>query len=169
MLFYFNAWFEEITKCMHKKHTHTSTVPRTINWCSLEFAWRRNFDIMDSMLQKLEKYADNLENIVQERTAQLVDEKHKTDMLLYRMLPPYAFLVCWLHCIHYYFFLFFVCILRYPALIQLHWLPIQQRVTYKLAKLTFKTLSSDEPVYLRSLLITHQPARNLRSIALSIF
>jgi len=52
----------------------------------------RNFDIMDSMIQKLEKYADNLENIVHERTAQLVDEKQKTDMLLYRMLPPYAFI-----------------------------------------------------------------------------
>jgi len=46
---------------------------------------------MDSMLQKLEKYADNLENIVQQRTAELLDEKHKTDMLLHRMLPPYAF------------------------------------------------------------------------------
>ena len=42
---------------------------------------------MDSMLHKLEKYADNLENVVQERTAQLIDEKHKTDMLLHRMLP----------------------------------------------------------------------------------
>ena len=48
---------------------------------------------MDSMLQKLEKYADNLENIVQHRTAELMDEKQKTDMLLYRMLPPYAVLV----------------------------------------------------------------------------
>jgi len=47
---------------------------------------------MDSMLQKLEKYADNLENIVEHRTAELMDEKHKTDMLLYRMLPPYALL-----------------------------------------------------------------------------
>ena len=46
---------------------------------------------MDSMIQKLEKYADNLENIVQERTVQLMDEKQKTDMLLYRMLPPYVF------------------------------------------------------------------------------
>jgi len=45
---------------------------------------------MDSMLQKLEKYADNLENIVQQRTAELIDEKQKTDMLLHRMLPPYA-------------------------------------------------------------------------------
>jgi len=47
---------------------------------------------MDSMLQKLEKYADNLENIVQQRTAELVEEKHKTDMLLHRMLPPYVVL-----------------------------------------------------------------------------
>jgi len=43
---------------------------------------------MDSMLRKLEKYADNLEDIVQQRTADLIEEKHKTDMLLYRMLPP---------------------------------------------------------------------------------
>jgi len=40
------------------------------------------------MIQKLEKYADNLENIVQQRTAELYDEKQKTDMLLNRMLPP---------------------------------------------------------------------------------
>ena len=46
---------------------------------------------MDSMLQKLEKYADNLENIVQHRTSELMEEKQKTDMLLYRMLPRYAF------------------------------------------------------------------------------
>jgi len=43
---------------------------------------------MDSMLKKLEKYADNLENIVQQRTAELIEEKRKTDSLLYRMLPP---------------------------------------------------------------------------------
>jgi len=63
---------------------------------SLKFVYCtcRNFDIVDSMLQKLEKYADNLENIVQQRTAELIDEKQKTDMLLQRMLPPYAFLVC---------------------------------------------------------------------------
>ena len=49
---------------------------------------------MDSMIQKLEKYADNLENIVQQRTAQLIDEKHKTDMLLYRMLPRWVLVLC---------------------------------------------------------------------------
>ena len=39
------------------------------------------------MIQKLEKYANNLEEVVQQRTAELVEEKQKTDMLLYRMLP----------------------------------------------------------------------------------
>jgi len=48
---------------------------------------------MDCMLHKLEKYADNLESIVQQRTAELIEEKQKTDMLLNRMLPPYASLL----------------------------------------------------------------------------
>jgi hypothetical protein len=39
------------------------------------------------MVKKLEKYADNLEDLVQQRTAELEDEKIKTDTLLYRMLP----------------------------------------------------------------------------------
>ncbi len=44
---------------------------------------------MDNMIQKLEKYANNLEDIVEERTQQLVEEKKKTDTLLYRMLPEW--------------------------------------------------------------------------------
>ena len=40
------------------------------------------------MIQKLEKYANNLEEIVESRTSELVEEKKKTDVLLYRMLPP---------------------------------------------------------------------------------
>ncbi len=43
---------------------------------------------MDNMVQKLERYANNLEEIVQQRTVELVEEKKKTDLLLYRMLPP---------------------------------------------------------------------------------
>jgi len=42
---------------------------------------------MDSMVQKLEKYSGNLENIVQHRTAELIDEEQKTVMFLHRMLP----------------------------------------------------------------------------------
>ena len=38
----------------------------------------------------MEKYADNLEELVMERTGQLIEEKKKTDALLERMLPPYV-------------------------------------------------------------------------------
>lgn len=39
------------------------------------------------MVNMLEKYANNLEEIVEARTAALMDEKKKTDRLLYQMLP----------------------------------------------------------------------------------
>ena len=42
---------------------------------------------MDNMVTMLEKYASNLEDIVADRTQQLTEEKKKTDMLLYQMLP----------------------------------------------------------------------------------
>lgn len=41
------------------------------------------------MLAIMEKYAYNLEGLVQERTNQLTEEKKKTDALLHRMLPKY--------------------------------------------------------------------------------
>ena len=50
---------------------------------------------MDNMVAMLEKYAGNLEDIVAERTKQLMDEKKKTDTLLYQMLPKYCSLCYW--------------------------------------------------------------------------
>ncbi|XP_044758334.1 guanylate cyclase 32E-like isoform X2 [Coccinella septempunctata] len=44
-------------------------------------------NIFDNMLAIMEKYAYNLEGLVQERTNQLTEEKKKTDALLHRMLP----------------------------------------------------------------------------------
>ena len=45
----------------------------------------------------------------------------------------------------------------------LHWLPIEQRIHFKLATLTHNTLSSTQPAYLHSLLNYHTPTRSLHS------
>ena len=50
-----------------------------------------------------------------------------------------------------------------PALKELHWLPIEQRVTYKLATLAFTIKNTGQPIYLRELLPDYEPARTLRS------
>lgn len=50
-----------------------------------------------------------------------------------------------------------------PVLIQLHWLPIPQRIQYKLLLLTFKALRNLAPSYLSDLLHPYTPSRTLRS------
>ena len=50
-----------------------------------------------------------------------------------------------------------------PLLKSLHWLPIHQRIQYKIALLTFKTLQIGKPFYLADLLTRYRPVRNLRS------
>lgn len=47
-------------------------------------------NIFDNMLAMMEKYANNLEALVDERTDQLIEEKKKTEALLYEMLPRYV-------------------------------------------------------------------------------
>ena len=50
-----------------------------------------------------------------------------------------------------------------PLLRSLHWLPVRQRVTHKMATTTFKVMSSSTPAYLSDLIETATPARPLRS------
>ena len=50
----------------------------------------RKPNIFDNMMAIMEKYATNLEGQVAERTHLLMEEKKKTDRLLYSMLPRYC-------------------------------------------------------------------------------
>ena len=50
-----------------------------------------------------------------------------------------------------------------PLLQRLHWLPIQQRIMYKIAVLTHKTINHGQPSYLEELTQIYKPARSLRS------
>ena len=50
----------------------------------------RSQNLVDSMINRLESYANNLEEVVAERTKQLEEEKKRTDALLYRMLPRWV-------------------------------------------------------------------------------
>ena len=45
----------------------------------------------------------------------------------------------------------------------LHWLPVQQRIWYKIALLTFKALHGMAPAYITELVEEHKPRRALRS------
>ena len=50
-----------------------------------------------------------------------------------------------------------------PLLIQLHWLPIEQRITFKIAVITFKALHVAAPSYITDLIKPYTPGRLLRS------
>jgi hypothetical protein len=52
-----------------------------------------------------------------------------------------------------------------PLLNSLHWLPVQQRISYKNATLCYKSLDASAPQYLSDLLHLYIPSRQLRSSA----
>ena len=55
-----------------------------------------------------------------------------------------------------------------PVLKDLHWLPVQQRIQFKILTLTFKALHNLAPVYIKNVLQVYKPGRNLRSKNTSI-
>jgi len=50
-----------------------------------------------------------------------------------------------------------------PVLKMLHWLPVEQRIQYKILLITYKCLNNLAPLYLSELIQKHIPTRQLRS------
>ena len=50
----------------------------------------RTANLVDQMLFMVTKYADHLEELVEERTQQLQDEQNRNEELICRMLPKYG-------------------------------------------------------------------------------
>ena len=50
-----------------------------------------------------------------------------------------------------------------PVLKELHWLPNEQRITFKILLLSFKALNNLGTPYLSQLIVPYNPTRNLRS------
>ena len=51
-----------------------------------------------------------------------------------------------------------------PFLIELHWLPVKERINYKLLLLMFKIINGSSPVYLQNCVSYVNPGRHLRSV-----
>ncbi|GAV08405.1 hypothetical protein RvY_18098 [Ramazzottius varieornatus] len=52
-------------------------------------------NIIDTLLERIEQHAQSLEDSVEEKTLALVEEKKKTDQLLYSILPKYSAVYSW--------------------------------------------------------------------------
>ena len=50
-----------------------------------------------------------------------------------------------------------------PLLVELHWLPVEQRIIFKILLLVYKSLNNLAPSYISNLLKIYCPGRNLRS------
>ncbi|ELU15764.1 hypothetical protein CAPTEDRAFT_103534 [Capitella teleta] len=80
------ALVDLITSCWDE-HPEARPSASAIKQAVLKVNHGKKINILDNMVQLLEKYASNLEEIVESRTRELVVEKKKTDSLLYQMLP----------------------------------------------------------------------------------
>ena len=51
-----------------------------------------------------------------------------------------------------------------PILRELHWLPVENRIIFKILLLVYKSLNNLAPAYINSFLKNYKPSRNLRSL-----
>ncbi|XP_061189735.1 atrial natriuretic peptide receptor 2-like [Saccostrea echinata] len=77
-----------LMRCCWHEHSESRPDFHNIRKRLVDINSGRKINIMDNMIQMLEAYSNNLEQLVTERTEELALEKQKTDRLLYNMLPP---------------------------------------------------------------------------------
>ena len=56
-----------------------------------------------------------------------------------------------------------------PVLVELHWLPVQARITFKVATMVYKIRETRQPTYLSELIADYIPSRILRSFSANRF
>ena len=56
-----------------------------------------------------------------------------------------------------------------PVLRNLHWLPVQSRIKFKILLLAYECFHGLAPAYLNDLLTVYKPTRNLRSCKKNLF
>ena len=55
--------------------------------CLLHLPPRASSSLLDALLERMERYANNLEGLVQEKSAAFLEEKRRSEELLYQVLP----------------------------------------------------------------------------------
>ena len=83
----FQRTYKLVTIAFLRHLSHNFRLQRRLAANPQEFFFFPLFSVIDNMLSMMEKYTNNLETIVNERTRQLQHEKNKTDELLHKMLP----------------------------------------------------------------------------------
>ena len=73
--------------CFHDSPPQRPSFEQVKSRLKRMYGGRQGNHLMDNMIAMMEKYTNNLEELVEERTEQLAAEKAKTDELLYKMLP----------------------------------------------------------------------------------
>ncbi|XP_070532896.1 atrial natriuretic peptide receptor 1-like [Ptychodera flava] len=79
-------WYAMILNCLNENPEERPTFASLKKKC-ININNGEKPKVLENMLAKMEKYNDNLEELVEDRTQQFIQEKKKTDLLLYRMLP----------------------------------------------------------------------------------
>lgn len=88
-----------ITKCTFSMLCilmHSTKTPQKLNKSinEITFWWflrgSNSENILDNLLSRMEQYANNLESLVEERTAAFLEEKKRSETLLYEVLPKWV-------------------------------------------------------------------------------